>query len=144
MRLLDGEWNLSSESPISAVFLLAFRDDSILAARNERGWDIPGGHIENGENVEDAIARETLEEAGATFAWAEPFALISVPGRHGAMLFFATNDFELSTFMPTDDALDRAVMQLDEFMSRYCGPPEVLQWLVEGARRRLTKRMHDE
>ena len=31
-----------------------------------RGWEIPGGQIENGESIEDGVLREILEESGIT------------------------------------------------------------------------------
>lgn len=33
--------------------------------KNRKGWEIPGGHIETGENWQDAAKREMYEETGA-------------------------------------------------------------------------------
>ena len=86
---------------VSAVFLLAMKDDLIVAVRNERGRDIPGGHVEAGE---------TPEGAAATFAWAEPFAIVSVPARLQVMLFYATSAFEPSALSGSGDALKRGLL----------------------------------
>ena len=37
---------LPERKSVSAVFLVGFIDGQIIAARNERGWDVPGGHVE--------------------------------------------------------------------------------------------------
>ena len=139
-RLLDINEVIPADESVSAVFLLAIIDDSILAVRNERGWDIPGGHVDADESPASAIARETLEEAGANFSWVVPFAIVGVPERREVMLFYTTSAFALSTFSPAHDALERAVMPLDQFDQRYCGPVELLDWLIEAARVRLARR----
>jgi ADP-ribose pyrophosphatase YjhB (NUDIX family) len=139
MQLIESDGDIPDDGLVSAVFLVVLIQDSILAVRNERGWDIPGGHVEVGESSAIAVARETLEEAGAVFPWAEPFAILSLPKRRELMLFYTTSSCDLAPFSPNDDALERGMLPLDEFRNKYCGPTEVLEWLVEGARARLAR-----
>ena len=39
-------------------------EDKIMLVQNHRGWELPGGHIEIGESIKDALMRELYEEAG--------------------------------------------------------------------------------
>lgn len=59
------------ERPVPAVSALVFRDGSVLLVKrrdepNQGRWSPPGGSVELGETVEEAAARETLEETGVT------------------------------------------------------------------------------
>jgi len=48
---------------VSAVILN--RDKKILLIKGpKRGWELPGGRIENNEKIEDALIREVREETG--------------------------------------------------------------------------------
>jgi 8-oxo-dGTP pyrophosphatase MutT (NUDIX family) len=75
-KVLEGEWNeaikwefyLSSKLPdvklCSAVFGLPIIGENLLLTKTHRGWELPGGHIEIGEKVIDALKREIFEEVG--------------------------------------------------------------------------------
>ena len=51
--------------PAALVFPF-YGDQIVLADILTRGWCIPSGHLEPNETAEDAVRRESLEEAGAT------------------------------------------------------------------------------
>lgn len=52
-----------SVSTVVGVFFN--RNGELLTIRNSRGIDVPGGHTEGKETIEQTIIRETYEEAGA-------------------------------------------------------------------------------
>jgi len=62
---------LSSQLPplelVTTAFAIAFAGDCLLMANlTSRGWDLPGGHVEPGESLEEAVRREVFEETKAT------------------------------------------------------------------------------
>jgi 8-oxo-dGTP pyrophosphatase MutT (NUDIX family) len=132
MRRLDEE-----SMDVSAVFVLAFAGEFVLAIENERGWDIPGGYLEPGESVLEALLREADEEAGATLTDPVPFGVLSRPDKHQAMVFFACNEFTLGNFVPKADALARDVIAVEDLVKRYHGDRELLSRLLVSARQRL-------
>lgn len=56
------------ESQYTRVVCVCRYKDKFLFSYNEKrkGWEIPGGHIEDGESWKDACIREMYEETGAT------------------------------------------------------------------------------
>ncbi len=68
----DGEIVPYDGSPLSwrvSAYVLIVKDGKLLIIKNKREklYDIPGGGIEFGEKIEEALQREGREEAGAQF-----------------------------------------------------------------------------
>jgi 8-oxo-dGTP pyrophosphatase MutT (NUDIX family) len=76
-KILEGTWSehlrwefyIDNDMPTrelcTAVFGVGVMvDGRIVLTRNHRGWELPGGHIEPGESIEQALIRESLEEGG--------------------------------------------------------------------------------
>jgi ADP-ribose pyrophosphatase YjhB (NUDIX family) len=60
----------------TAVFCVTtYQGKIILTENGKRGWEIPGGHREEGENLEEAVKREIREETGAIIGHLEQFGL---------------------------------------------------------------------
>ncbi|WP_394186776.1 NUDIX hydrolase [Metabacillus halosaccharovorans] len=50
---------------VSAATIVINKEDKILLIKGpKRGWEMPGGQVEEGESLKDAAIRETKEETG--------------------------------------------------------------------------------
>ena len=125
LKYVDNNTVLPAKENLSAVFLIAIKGTKILAIENDRGWEIPGGHIEEGETHEQALVRELHEEAGATVSNPRLIAVVESDNqdryKDKVMLMYATDVFELGEFTPSSDAFSRELIEIDEFFKRYKG-----------------------
>ena len=65
----ERRWRLRGMTPpkhiISAATIVLNNENEILLIRGpRRGWEMPGGQVEEGESLRDAAIRETKEESG--------------------------------------------------------------------------------
>lgn len=134
-----------NSSEVSSVALIAIDGTGkiLVTEHKERGWDIPGGHLEDGENAMTALEREVKEEAGATFQ--NPVFIATITSnakderyRGKSMVIFATRHFVLADgWEPSDDVTSRAVLDVDAMMRGYYGDKDDMIALLNHAAKRL-------
>ena len=94
------EYFVTEDGP--RVGILAFKDDSILMVRQYRfllnglSWEIPGGKVDPGEDLETAAGREFLEETGYRCANLKSLFSydVGLDIRHNPTSLFETSEVE--------------------------------------------------
>ena len=61
--------------------------------KERKTWEIPGGHIEEGETWQEAAKREMYEETGAIDVEIEPICLYSI-STYGLLCYVKINKFD--------------------------------------------------
>lgn len=73
-----------------AVIAARYQEKWVFCRHKSRStWEIPGGHREPGERIEETALRELREETGALAARLAPICIYQVNGDKCGMLFLA-------------------------------------------------------
>lgn len=107
--------------PEVCVGAVAVFDDRILLVRRGRGpaqgsWAVPGGRVEGGETLAEAVVRELHEETGlagvceSLVGWVERIA----PGYHYVILDFEVTILDSADPVAGDDAAEARWVPLGE------------------------------
>jgi ADP-ribose pyrophosphatase YjhB (NUDIX family) len=132
-----------ADAPVVAVGGVAVVDGRLLMVRRGHGpaagtWSVPGGRVELGETLHEAVVREVAEETGVRavvvrfLGWAEQIE----PSADGDPWHFVLLDFEVAPLEPEvvpvagDDATEALWVPLDE-LDDYRLAPGLRDFLVD-------------
>ena len=90
------QWRLARPTTVG-VRLLAIKEGEVLLVKHTYldGWYLPGGGVQPGENLRDAIAREAAEEAGVELQELRLFGVYSsfLEGKSDHIVVFVCEAF---------------------------------------------------
>ena len=120
-------------NPIPTVDAIIRIDNEIvlIERKNEpHGWALPGGFVDYGETLEQAVAREAKEETGLTLSNLKQFHAYSSPDRdprqHNISVVFSAEG--CGALKAGDDAQSAQLFPLDKLPAPLCfDHAEILQ-----------------
>ena len=135
-----------NEGLIPRRYAKALLKFAVIAARSEGKWvfcrhkerttlEIPGGHREPGESVDQTAARELREETGAKTFTLRPVCVYSVVRDDAAESFGGLYTAEISSFGALHSEIEE-IFLLEEPPEGNWTYPEIQPRLVEEVRRR--------
>ena len=118
VRYLEHMAKKISEGPFVTVDGIIEKDKGIVMIERSNppfGWALPGGFVDYGESIEEAVAREMKEETNLDFVNFKQFKVYSQPDRdprfHTVSVVFAGEG--KGTLKADSDAKDARVFTLD-------------------------------
>jgi 8-oxo-dGTP diphosphatase len=119
---------MGSEWPRIGVGAIAVRDECLLMVRRAKQpalglWSLPGGHLERGEYLSDAVRREVREETGIEVDVRALAGIFEVPGAtHYVILDYVVDLVGDATPRSGDDVSDARWVGFDDVLELECTP----------------------
>ena len=150
------EWVMPTHIIATAGIVINEKDEVLMVKTHNYDWVFPGGQVEVGENVIDALKREIMEEAGVDIEVGEVFCIASntkkYPGYNGVkeiptkiMLDFIckakggvprpSEENSESMYVPKDKVLDMikapAIIERYKAFLDYTGRPTYMEYVAK-------------
>ena len=150
------EWVMPTHIIAGAGIVLNDNNEILMVKTHNQGWVFPGGQVEVGENVIDAVKREIMEETGVDVEVGEVFCIASntgkYPGYNGVKTvptkiildFICTakpgeprpsEENSESMYVPKDKVLDMvkapAIVERYKAFMEYTGRPTYMEYVTK-------------
>ncbi len=116
------------DAPRLGVGAIVVRDETLLMVKRDeepaRGlWSVPGGHVESGEYLQDAVRREVKEETGLDVDIDRLVGIFEILGDpHYVILDFLARPAGDEALRPSGDAAEARWVPFDEVTRLECTP----------------------
>jgi len=114
--------------------LVRNNNNQVLLVKTEwRGWEVPGGQVEEGEDVIAALKREVLEEAGVTIRIKKLAAFYSSVSQPSKVIIDFISEYEDGTVKPSNEVLGVQWFSKEEVIFIITSEPMKyrVKWLLE-------------
>ena len=99
--------------------LISHSDGKILLIRSpRRGWEFPGGQVEEGENLIEALRREIQEESGVTASIGALVGVYSNIKSPTKLMFGFLGDYLSGELRTSDESLETEWVPRDSVLQR--------------------------
>lgn len=99
--------------------LITHSDGKILLIRSpRRGWEFPGGQVEEGENLIEALKREIQEESGVTTSIGALVGVYSNTKSPTKLMFGFLGDYLSGELRTSDESLETEWVPRDSVLQR--------------------------
>jgi 8-oxo-dGTP pyrophosphatase MutT (NUDIX family) len=133
--VLQPYWRLTRSQTLGVQGIVIQGGREILLVRHGyvRGWHLPGGGVERHENLEQALKRELLEEAG--------IALRAKPKLHGIFSnFLRSKGDHIAVYIVDDwERVCAPTSNLEIIEQKFFAWDDLPAGVMEGAQRRLAE-----
>ncbi len=119
---------MADQRPVVGVGAIAVREGSLLMVRRGKDpgrglWSLPGGHVEGGEYLAQALVREVREETGLEVEVAGLAGIFEVIGDgHYVILDFMVDVVSEEAPAARGDAMDARWVRFDDVLELPCTP----------------------
>ena len=96
--------------------------DILLIRGPRRGWEFPGGQVEEGENLIEALRREILEEAGVTASIGALVGIYSNIKAPTKLMFGFLGNYVCGELTTSDESLETEWVARSNALERVSNP----------------------